>query len=54
MEDYEQFSSNQVMGRCHVDMSSLKGRETFRKWLELVDEDQQGGRLGGDRAEVGA
>ena len=41
MEDYEQFSANQVMGRCHVDMSSLKGRETFRKWLELVDEDSK-------------
>ena len=41
MEDYEQFSSNQVMGRCHVDMSSLKGRETFRKWLELLDEDNK-------------
>ena len=36
MEDYEQFRANQVMGRCHVDMSTLKGRETFRKWLELV------------------
>jgi Ca2+-dependent lipid-binding protein len=39
MEDFEQFSANQVMGRCNMDMSSLKGRETFRKWLELVDED---------------
>ena len=41
MEDYEQFSSNQVMGRCTVDMSTLKGRETFRKWLELLDEDHK-------------
>ena len=41
MEDSEQLSANQVMGRCHVDMSSLKGRETFRKWLELVDEDSK-------------
>jgi len=41
MEDYEQFSSNQTMGLCRVEMSMLKGRETFRKWLELLDEDNK-------------
>ena len=41
MEDHEPFSSNQVMGLCRVEMSMLKGRETFRKWLELLDEDNK-------------
>ena len=39
MEDYEQFSANQTMGLCKVEMAMLKGRETFRKWLELLDEE---------------